>query len=152
MNCLSKTAFAIMALALVAAPLRAQDGRVCSDQTLNGRYGFTLSGIRPTAPGGPTVQIAGVALTTFDGNGNLTQFDNVNTTAGALPANRPATGTYHVEADCSGTMTINPEAAPGQPTPPPVHLHIVVVDNGKEVRTAVVDPGFVITSNGRRVN
>jgi hypothetical protein len=44
-------------------------GRGCSNATLKGNYGFTVTGTRPTAPGGPIEQFVGVALTHFDGNG-----------------------------------------------------------------------------------
>lgn len=120
-------------------------GPVCSNQTLNGDYGFTVTGFRVPAPG-VVVPMEGTALTHFDGNGKLTQTDNINTAAGPLPADRPATGTYQLNADCSGTMSIVPDQQPQQA----IELHMVVVDNGKEIRTGVVTPGVIVTSNGRK--
>jgi hypothetical protein len=85
-------------------------------------------------------------LTTFDGNGNLTQNDNIHgSISGYTAPDRQGTGTYSLNPDCSGTMQVS---SPGSPT---LTLRIVVVDRGSEVRTAVVAPAPVmVTSNGRR--
>jgi hypothetical protein len=61
-------------LLLLAGSAKAQDGMVCTNATLNGNYGFTVSGqlFIPTGPGTfQTVQRQGIAMTHFDGNGNL---------------------------------------------------------------------------------
>ncbi len=121
-------------------------GPLCSNQTLNGDYGFTITGFRVPAPG-VYVPMEGTALTHFDGNGGLTQIDNVNTGAGPLPTDRLGEGSYQLNADCSGTMTIQPKDHPEQA----IQLHIVVVNEGKEIRTGVVSPGIVVTSNGRKM-
>jgi len=91
--------------------------------------------------------VVGVALTNFDGNGNLTQTDNIHGSISGFPApDRAGTGTYSINADCTGTMTLDNAGAP------PLTLRIVVVDNGSEVRTAVVSPlAVMVSSNGRRV-
>jgi len=135
----------ILGLLLAATSLWGQD--FCSNATLRGDYGFTVSGTRPSAPGGPIETIAGVALTNFDGNGNLTQTDNIHGSLSGFPTpDRAGTGTYSVNADCTGTMTLINTGAP------PLTLRIVVVDNGNEVRTVVVAPlAVMVTSNGRRV-
>ena len=130
----------------------------CSNATLEGDYGFILTGTRPTPnPGVPVETVVGVAITNFDGNGNLTQTDNIHgSVTGFTAPDRKGTGTYTINADCSGTMTLSD---PGSPT---LTLRIVVVDNGNEVRAAVVDPTatvapgtappqVMVTSNGRRV-
>ncbi len=135
----------MLGLLLAATSLWAQD--FCSNATLRGDYGFTVSGMRPSAPGGPVETIVGVALTNFDGNGNLTQTDNIHgSLSGFATPDRAGTGTYTVNADCTGTMTLTNAGAP------PLMLRIVVVDNGNEVRTAVVSPlAVMVTSNGRRM-
>jgi hypothetical protein len=120
---------------------------ICTSATLQGAYGFTINGMRPTGPGGPVEAIIGTAMTNFDGNGNLTQTDNIHGSLDGFPTpDRAGTGKYSINSDCSGTMTINSAGSP------PLTLRIVVVDNGNEVRTVVVDPVTVmVTSNGRRV-
>ena len=86
-------------------------------------------------------------MTHFDGNGNLTQVDNIHgSVTGFTAPDRAGSGNYSINADCTGTMTLS---SSGSPT---LTLQIVVVDDGNEVRTAVVAPAPVmVTSNGRRV-
>jgi hypothetical protein len=123
------------------------DRFVCTNETLRGNYGFVITGIRPTGPGTPQVAVVGTALTTFHGNGLLDQFDNLNVNSPAVPLNpdRPGKGTYNLNPDCSGTMTLT---ASGMT----LTLSIVVVDHGREIRTAVMTPNVLVTSNGRRVD
>ena len=145
---------------LAASAVWAQNGAsqpACSNATLEGSYGFTVTGMRPSGPGGPVETIVGVAMTSFDGNGNLTQTDNIHgSISGFAHPDRPGTGTYTINSDCTGTMTLTSTGAPT------LTLRIVVVDDGNEVRTAVVDPTanvtpgstppqVMVTSNGRRV-
>jgi hypothetical protein len=120
---------------------------ICTNATLQGNYGFAVSGMRPTGPGGPVEMIVGTAMTNFDGNGNLTQTDNIHGSIDGFPTpDRPGTGKYSINANCTGTMTLTPA---GSPT---LTLRIVVVDNGNEVRGVVVGPVTVmVTTNGRRV-
>jgi hypothetical protein len=77
----------------------------CSNGTLAGTYAFQLTG-QILAPAAAIGSVAGVALTVFDGYGNLSQVDNV-VHNGAAPIEdwRPATGTYTVNANCTGTFT-----------------------------------------------
>jgi hypothetical protein len=152
----------IWMLLLIASAASAQNGpfeMICTNATLQGAYGFTISGMRPSAPtpGAPVEMVAGVALTMFDGNGSFTQTDNIHGSITGLAApNRKGTGTYTINQDCTGTMILNNPGAPS------LTLSIVVVDDGNEVRTAVVDPTatvtagtsapqVIVTSNGRRV-
>ena len=85
----------------------------CSNATLIGTYAFQITGqiLAPAAVAGP---VARVALTVFDGYGNLTQVDNVGHN-GFVPAEdwRPAVGTHTVNPNCTGTFTFTP-----QPTNP----------------------------------
>jgi hypothetical protein len=142
-----KTAMAI--LFLMATVAYAQEDRhpACSNATLTGDYGFSVTGTRPSGPNLPIETIVGIAMTHFNGDGTLTQTDNIHGSLSGFPAaDRPGSGTYNLNRDCTGTMTLS---SPGSPT---LTLAIVVVDNGDEVRTAVVDPPPVmVSSNGRRV-
>lgn len=140
---------AITLLLLTATAGWAQEGRqpVCSNATLNGDYGFTVTGTRPSGPNQPIETIVGTAMTHFKGDGTLTQTDNIHGSLSGFPeADRPGSGTYTLNPDCTGTMTLSNS---GSPT---LTLAIVVVDDGNEVRTAVVDPPPVmVSSNGRRI-
>jgi hypothetical protein len=92
--------------------------------------------------------MVGVAMTQFDGNGGLTQIDTVviNGVKVADFSHTPATGTYTVNSDCTGTFTIN--FTDGRPT---VMTNFVVVEAGSEIDTVVISPGTLATrSIGKR--
>ena len=123
------------------ASLQAAPG--CSLASLYGNYGFTITGqilAGPTA--GP---VAGVALTTYDGNGVLTQVDHVLHN-GQIPTDewRSATGSYTLNSNCTGTMQV--VFSDGSPN---LNLHIVVDQRLGQIRT-VVDGDVAITSIGSR--
>jgi hypothetical protein len=109
----------------------------CSNSTLNGSYAFQITGqiLAPTPVAGP---VAGVALTLFDGNGNLSQVDNV-VHNGVAPIEdwRPAIGTYTVNANCTGTFTFTPQPTNPADASPPLIVHFVVKRDGSEIRTGV---------------
>lgn len=109
----------------------------CSDATLHGHYAFTITGqiLEPAAIAGP---VSGVAMTEFDGKGNLTQVDHA-VHNGTPPQEdwRPGTGSYHVNPDCTGTMTITPKPTIPADGSPELELYIVVGDNGNQIRTVV---------------
>ena len=124
---------AVCGVLMSGSPARAQSGEDgdCSVRTLRGAYGFSIDG---QILAGPRMGLLrGVAMTRFDGRGNLSQVDF--TTINGVPTGndwRPATGSYRVNADCTGTAEIIP--GDGSPT---IKLRLVVVRNGKEVRTIV---------------
>jgi hypothetical protein len=138
---------ALAVASILSFPLQASgsDRVHCSNETLKGNYGFTITGIRPATRGGPQVAVVGTALTTFHGDGTFDQFDNINvdSTSDPYQPDRPGTGTYTLNPDCSGSMTLTAGGVT-------LDLSIIVVDNGREVRTAVVTPNVIITSNGRK--
>jgi hypothetical protein len=104
----------------------------CSNRTLRGSYAFAIDG---TIIAGPNrLLLRGLAMTEFDGRGNLTQVDF--TTINGAPAGtdwRPAIGSYDVESDCTGTMQIIP--GDGSPT---LNLKVVVADHGRTVYNIVL--------------
>jgi hypothetical protein len=115
----------------------------CSNRTLHGDYGFDISG---TILAGPRAGLLrGVAMTHFDGDGTLSQVDFVtNNGVPGGPDWRPATGTYDVNADCTGTAEI--VFSDGSPA---LHLWLVVADRGRQIRTVVA--GNPTGSSGVRV-
>jgi len=121
----------IGALLASGAPASAQEAATsCSNRTLVGNYGFSIDGVILAGPS--ALPLRGVAMTHFDGKGNLTQVDHVLVN-GVPPALdwTPGSGPYTVNSDCTGIMQIN---VAGQP---PLNLYIVVVRQGKEVHTVV---------------
>jgi hypothetical protein len=87
---------------------------------------------------GPIGPQVGVAMVQFDGSGGLTQIDTV-TISGVVVADfshPPASGTYTVNPDCTGTFTIN--FTDGRP---PVVTNFVVVEKGSEIDSVVISAG-----------
>ena len=116
----------------------------CSTHTLHGAYGLTIEGL--VAIPGPGIQIRGVVLQTFDGNGGLTQVDHV--VIGGAPSASPwtaGTGTYSVNPDCTGKATIITSAGA-----PPLVVYFVITDDGKGI-SQVVD-GNAVIATGRRLD
>lgn len=142
---------AVSALLLAAAPARAEDEARCTNKTLQGDYGFHIEGVILTLPGVALppggVPLRGVAMSHFDGKGNMTQVDHV--VAGGAPPPVPWTSgaaTYTVNANCTGTWVL---VVPGSPFSP-VSVSFVVTRNGKEVRTVV--EANAVTSIGVRID
>jgi hypothetical protein len=135
---------AILAVALASsAPsaVTAQDdarGRACSARTLQGDYGLVGTGTRGLGPG-IAEQFVTISMVTYDGQGTFTA-DGVSHGQTTGVRGGPVTGTYFVNADCTGGQTTY---IPGVP---PLEDRFVVVDNGREVRTVVVEPVTTIAT------
>jgi hypothetical protein len=122
-------AAAIAALTLVSASTA--HGAACSNASLSGKYGQTISGEFLPGPGVVLAQ-NGVAMTDFDGNGKFTQKDFVVINGSPTTSDFAAeTGTYKINADCTGTATIN------YPDGGWINLNLVVVNHGHEFYTVV---------------
>jgi hypothetical protein len=117
--------------------------RHCSNATLRGNYGFTISGTRPTGPPpAPLETFVGLAIANYDGQGNLTQ--TYGTSHGSINGDSLTdlgSGTYSINEDCSGTMVLN---LTGRIPAVSLNLWIVVVDGGDQVNLVVMTP----TPNG----
>jgi hypothetical protein len=127
--CKGTLAAAVACLTLGNATL-AQAGS-CSDASLTGKYGQTISGELLPGPGVVLPQ-NGVAMTTFDGHGEFSQVDFVVINGSPQSSVfQTETGTYKVNSDCTGTATIN------YPNGSKIDLELVVVNQGREFRTVV---------------
>jgi hypothetical protein len=103
----------------------------CSNNSLRGNFGFQFTGnIIGLGP------IGGVGIATYDGAGNFTQTDNVSINGFPAIVNRPGSGTYSVNTDCTGTSTLNTGG---------LVLHNTFVVVGKLSYSVQTDPGAVIT-------
>jgi hypothetical protein len=116
----------------------------CSDSTISGTYAFTLHGTI-FLPNGSTLLVDGIAKQTYDGKGNMTQIDAVATNGLLTPGWRSGTGTYSVDSDCTGTLTI---MVPGMPD---LHLQFIVAQSGNTIHQVVIDPGIATTAEGERL-
>ena len=136
------TAVASLLLLAISAPsARGDQSGPCSNATLKGEYGFTITG--QILGAGP---VAGVTLAFYDGQGHLTQVDHVLLNGNPPSVQwRPATGTYTLNRDCTGTEEI--DFTDGTPS---LHLSIVVVGRGREIHQVVDDPGIATTAVGTK--
>ena len=130
------------------ARAESQDGS-CSNRSLRGDYGSAVEGVVLPGPG-VVIPIRGVVMTHYDGQGNFTQVDHI-VINGVPPAIEwtPGTGTYHVNANCTGTIHLVPSTGGF------VNLTIVLVRQGKEIHTLVTapfdGPGRTVSSVGIKV-
>ena len=150
---LNMSVLLVLAAAVNAQP--ADEGKTCSNETLKGSYGGTISGTRPAPtviPGLPTglqgqlEQAIGLTLWDFDGKGGFTQsISGKGVISG--PGDLAVSGTYTVNANCTATVRpIVPGLGPGE-------IRMVIVDGGKEFRTFVVSPqSTMVVGHARKVN
>jgi hypothetical protein len=108
--------------------------RGCSVATLKGAYGIQMQGTRPVGPGGPVESLTGVVVRVYDGQGQFTQVDNVKGSITGIVPDRPGSGTYEVNADCSGVTHFEP--GPGIS----IEERLVIVDGGNQVFSIVSSP------------
>ena len=129
--------------ALLLAPLALADdaNRNCNLSTLKGDYGLIVNGSRTI---GPVTEIfVTISLVTFDGKGGFTA-EGVSHGASTGVRRGPATGTYTVNANCTGTWTTNIQGLP------PLPADIVIVDRGREVFANATGATEVSSGRARR--
>lgn len=134
-----------LVLALAASSTLTAHASACSNSTISGTYAFTLHGTI-FLPNGATVLISGIAKQTYDGKGNMTQVDAVADNGFLTPGWRPGTGTYAVNPDCTGTLTVVVSGLPD------LHLQFIVAQSGNTIHQVVTDPGIATTAEGERVH
>jgi hypothetical protein len=134
----------LLTLVVVESQSSTAHAGVCSNSTIRGSYAFTIHG-QVFLPDGSTLLIDGLAKTTFDGKGNLTQLDAIAVNGNVAPGWASNTGTYSVNPDCTGTFTVT------NGNQPPVHLQMIVAQSGNTIRDMVIDPGFATTAEAERV-
>jgi hypothetical protein len=114
----------------------------CSNRTLHGDYGSVAEGVLIHNPGlPPEAQFRSVGMAHFDGRGSLTWVEH--TVINGKPINSDwlaASGTYSVNANCTGTAVVD---TPNSPVP--LNLNFVVVRQGQEVHT-VLDAHAIATT------
>jgi hypothetical protein len=130
-------------LTLVVAGIQstAQAGEVkeCSNASLQGSFGFTATGTVFALPAPFSGPFAEIGRQTFDGNGNTTATATVSAN-GNIVKGVTVEGTYVVNADCTGSMTLY--ILPFGST---VDLDFVIDDDLTELRALVTGTGFVET-------
>lgn len=119
----------------------------CGTGTLMGKYAVISNGFAAPPPA-PPLPFGSVSLMVMDGNGSLTnkvtRSNNGNISRGT------DTGTYTVNSDCTGTITIATPNPPFQLT-----FDLVVADvswrQGREFYFIATTPGGVVTATAKRI-
>ena len=117
-------------------------GYQCSDATIRGAYGIHMQGTQPVPPsqGGGSQTLIGVVVRTYHGDGTFSQVDNIKGSVTGVVPDRPGSGTYQVNPDCSGVTLFQP--GPGIT----IEERMVIVDRGNEIRSIVSSPLAVMVS------
>jgi hypothetical protein len=127
----------------------------CSNDTLDGSYGFYRFGVTSTGP------LAAVGLITFDGNGNHTGTQSISRPGSmppfALDQTDPPSGVpvgrYEVDFNCTGKL-FGFVSATTPPTPPFVEVEaarLVVIDGGAGVYMLSETTGNAVYVVGRKI-
>jgi hypothetical protein len=134
---------AVTVLALGVAPKAKADDKGCSNVIVQGTFAYTGTGFiaAPSPAAGPFVE---VGTQTFDGRGGTTYAATLSANGNIVQVT--ATGTYTVNPDCTGTMTL--QVLPRNAT---VHIFFVIADGGSEIQAIETDPGLIITRVARRL-
>jgi hypothetical protein len=122
----------------IAPRAQADEHEGCSNATLRGSFGYTSTGTLldsyvPPPLAGP---FAEVGRQTFDGKGKTEAAATLSTNGN--PATVTVEGTYAVNPDCTGSMTL--QVSPFDST---VHAYFVIDDDGAEFRAIVTDPNLI---------
>jgi hypothetical protein len=125
---------AAIALPALGGTAWAHDDGGCSDATLQGDYAFSVVDL--------TTQAVIIGLGTFDGKGGFAQIDYPGDrlrTAGTLDFRTGQTGSYNVNADCTGTMEIdlNVQGVPAGTSHGVIHSVIVISNGGRSIHGVV---------------
>ena len=124
------------------------EGFPCTNGTLRGTYGFHMQGTVPVPPPvGGTQTVIGVVKVTYDGMGNFTQIDNIHGSVTGWVPDRPGSGTYQVNPDCTASTTLSP--APNVF----IEQRMVIVDGGSELYTITTSPlNSMVTALAKRID
>lgn len=138
--------FTLSLLMLALCVFSAARAQACSDHTLKGSFGYSVTGsiITPVGPliAGP---FAAVGRLVFDGEGHVSTVRSLSDN-GEILQDDSGTGTYTLKSDCTGffNITVGP---PGNT----VVLNLKIVSDGNgELRGLVTNSGIVLTLDGRR--
>jgi hypothetical protein len=119
--------------------VHAQNG--CDASSFSGAYGYNLTGVTYDAQGFQYI-LAAVGRGVADGAGGITGGDTFSFDGTIV--RRTFTGTYTVNADCTGSVTLQVSIT-GTNNTGATHGDIVAVNNGREVDFVQTDAPFVFS-------
>jgi hypothetical protein len=146
---MSKSIQWVLMLAGVAGALsnaRSLNAQTCTNQSLKGNFGYTVTGSIVTGQGplhpGPFVAVGRI---TFDGAGGVKTVRSLSDN-GFILQHDAGSGTYSMNSDCTGFFTIS-VGAPGNE----ITLSLdIVLDDLYELRGVVTTSGIVLAFEGRK--
>jgi hypothetical protein len=104
----------------------------CSNANVTGKYGFEINGFTKNAQ---PISVAGYLKA--DGKGTFKGTESASI-GGTIFTNVPITGTYSINADCTGSAITKVQKSVN-------HFNLVVVSGGKSLQTVSADSGNVET-------
>lgn len=128
--------FATVFVLGIAPGTQADERRGCSNATLRGSFGFTSTGTLLALPPPLAGPFAEVGRQTFDGQGHTDA--TATASANGNIAKLTLQGTYVVNPDCTGSMTLFVFELGGS-----FNADFVIDDDGAELRVILTDPGVV---------
>lgn len=142
----------LLTLALSASQAYAQTDAetACSVATLKGTFGLHGSGTRPVQPSGSSETHSTLALRSYDGKGGVKSWSLVSqgSANGVSEGDgTPMIGTYEVNADCTGKVTLTLRTPAGLV---PLVAKFVIVNRGLEILEVPVTPGNVALARLQR--
>jgi hypothetical protein len=133
----------IAGLICSAVLLPAAHAQQCSLTTVAGSYGYTFSGfVSPAA--NLFVPAAAAGLLALDGHGNLT--GTQTRVVASSPLDETFTGTYTVNPDCTGSLTLLV-----QPDTRTSTVKVVWTNTTKSISAVFTTPGFTLTGTATRI-
>ena len=129
-------AFATVFVLGVLSMAQAAEHRECSNASLRGSFGFTNTGTNLALPPPFAGPIAQIGRQTFDGRGNTDATATLSANGNIVRVT--VQGTYAVNPDCTGSMTlyVSPFGATAL-------LDFVIDDDGAELRAIITDAGAI---------
>jgi hypothetical protein len=115
---------------------QADEHRGCSEASLKGSFGFTSTGTLLALPPPSAGPFAEIGRQTFDGQGNTDATATLSANGNIKRVT--VVGTYVVNPDCTGSMTLL--VSPFGST---VNLDFVIDDDGAELRAIVTGAGSI---------
>ena len=112
----------------------------CDNSSFSGAYGFADTGYAFDTSGGVHLT-AGTGKIVADGNGNLSGTDT-NSLDGNI-SHRTFIGTYSLNADCTGSVTLQIAVSGGSGGT--AHADIVAVNNARQINYLQTDVGWVVS-------
>lgn len=131
------TAFATVFALGILPKAWADDYKECSNVTLQGGFGFTSMGTLIAVPAPFAGPFTEIGRQTFDGSGNTDATATLSAN-GNIVTGVTLQGTYVVNADCTGSMTLFVSPL-GQTS----HVDFVIDTNGTEIRAIITETGIV---------